>query len=364
MRKEEHPGHLAGEVGSRPPDIEAQTPRLLRAWQVTAFASAIAATAWAAMFFAYLPRFAGLDVHYFLGYRYGSTLSNSLPARRIIGIGPNSPLLSAGVQVGDLIVDPPRGTLLKGESVRLQIRHDDQFRSVVIRNERVAQRSIVVEGVLSLCPAILMLILGSTIVFRRRRDIAALAMACALLLGASLGLSPSFPVGRFGVLAALWLNLAYPLAFAALVYSVLTIEGGYRSRARPYLVRILIGICAVFGAWFIMIAAPYLLGWAWMPPLLFFDGGMVAKIALLALFVAAFADAWRHSEGERRQRLRWLLVAICGFLVGLGFDIAADLGAFRNTLSDLTVIIAAINIAYAVATITLTYAVLRHRVSI
>jgi hypothetical protein len=362
MRKEEHPGHLAsevkareGEVGSRSPDIEVQTPRLLRAWQVTAFALAIAATAWAAMCFAYLPRVAGLDVQNVLGYRYESTRFNSLPARRIISIEPNSPLLSAGVQVGDLVVDPPRGTLLKGESVRLQIRHDDQFRSVVIRSEQVGQ----LRGVPELCLGILMLILGSTIVFRRRRDIAALAIACALLLGASMSLLPPFPVGRFATLAALWFNLTFPLAFAALAYSVLTFEGGYRSRARPYLVRILIGICAVFGAWFMMIAVPYLLGWAWISPSLV---GIAAEVALLALCVAAVADAWRHSEGERRQRLRWLLVAFSVFLVGFGVGIVFDLGAFGNMARTLLIELIASRTAYAVATITLTYAVLRHRV--
>jgi len=173
-------------------------------------------------------------------------------------------------------------------------------------------------------------------------------------------LLPPFPVGRFAALAVLWFNLTYPLPFAALAYSVLTFEGGYRSRARPYLVRILIGICAVYGAWGIMIAAPYLLGWAWMPPLLVI--GMGAEIAVLALCVAAVADAWRHGEGEHRQRLRWLLVAFSVFLVGLGLDIAYDLGAFGKTLSADLMVPTAVSIMYAVATITLTYAVLRHRV--
>jgi len=365
MTTEEHSGHLAskvkareGEVGPHPPDIQVQTTKLLRAWQITAFALVIAATAWAAMCFAYLPRIVGLDLQYFLGYHYDNTRFNSLPAQRITSIEPNSPLLSAGVQVGDLILDPPRGTLLTGESVRLQIRHDDQFRSVVIRSEQGGQLSLVVEAGLQLCLGILMLILGSTIVFRRRRDIAALAMACALLLGASMLLLPLFPVGRFAVLAALWLNLTYPLPFAALAYSVLTFEGGYRSRARPYLVRILIGICAVYGVWFIMIAAPYLLGWAWISPGLV---GFAAEIAVLALCVAAVADAWRHSEGERRQRLRWLLVAVSLFLLGLGLDIASDLGTFGKTFSADLIVAVAVTIVYAVATITLTYAVLRHR---
>jgi hypothetical protein len=55
-----------------------------------------------------------------------------------------------------------------------------------------------VNNVLSLCLDALMLILGITIAFRRRRDVAALAIACALFLGI-LGVPPGiFPVGRLG----------------------------------------------------------------------------------------------------------------------------------------------------------------------
>jgi hypothetical protein len=108
-----------------------------------------------------------------------------------------------------------------------------------------------------------------------------------------------------------------------------------------------------------MIAAPYLLGWAWISPSLV---GIAAEIALLALCVAAVADAWRHSDGERRQRLRWLLVALSAVLVGLGLGIAFDLGAFGNMARTLLIELIASTTAYTVATITLTYAFLRHRV--
>lgn len=368
MTTQEPFGHLAsevkareGEVGPDPPDIQVQTPRLLRAWQVTAFALAIAATVWAAVCFVYLPRIVGGDVQFVLGYTSDNVRFNSSPAHRITSLEPHSPLLSAGVQVGDLILDPPRGTLVPGESVRMQIRHDGALRSVVIRSEQVGQLSTLLQAVLELCLGILMLSLGITIVLRRRRDVAALAIACALLLGASILLLPPLPVGRLAVLARLWFNLN-PFVLAALAYSALTFEGGYRSRARPYLLRTLIGVCAVFGTWFIVIAAPYLLGWAWISPTSLVIG-VATEIVLLALCVVAFANGWRHSEGERRQRLRWVLLAFAVFIVGFCLDIVPDFGAFRNSSGAALAADVAADIAFAVATIILTYAVVRHRVT-
>src|SRR5262249_21121391 len=97
---------------------------------VTAFALAMAASVWAAMCFVYAPRVGASDVQTVLGYFHEPTCFNSLPAHRITSFEPHSPLISAGVQAGDQIVDPPRGTLLPGESVQLQLRHDGAFRSV------------------------------------------------------------------------------------------------------------------------------------------------------------------------------------------------------------------------------------------
>src|SRR5215472_15629222 len=128
MTVEEHRDPLSSEVetrdgavGPHPPDIQVHSPRLLRAWQVTAFALAMAATAWVATSFVYSPRVAASDVQDVLGYVRQVAHFNSLPAHRITRFEPHSPLAAAGVEVGDLIVDPPRGTLLPGESVQLQI---------------------------------------------------------------------------------------------------------------------------------------------------------------------------------------------------------------------------------------------------
>lgn len=350
---------LESEVGLRPQSAQAKPTRLLRAWQVTAFALATAASMWVAMCCVYAPRVGASDVRVVLGYFYEPTPFNSLPAHRITSFEPHSPLLSAGVQVGDLIVDPPRGTLLPGESVQLQIRHDGAFRSVVIRSEHVGQLSRLVDDVLDFCLAVLMLILGITIVFRRRRDVAALAIACALLLGAVGTLPWLFPVGRLAALATLSNGLGM-FALPALAYSALTFEGDYRGRARRYLVRTLLGLCALWGTWLIMVVAPWLLGWAWISPGP--DLGPAGQIAALALCVLAFADAWHHLEGEPRQRFRWLLLASSVALISYGFLTAVGLGVFGATekaelLGQLTG-----DILTAVAVITLTYAVLRHRV--
>jgi hypothetical protein len=131
MTVEEHRDPLSSEVkpregtvGPHPPDIQVQTPRLLRVWQVTAFALAIAATCWVVTGFVYSPRVAASDVQDVLGYVREIAHFKSLPAHRIARFEPHSPLPPAGVEVGDLIVDPPRGALLPGESVQLQIRND------------------------------------------------------------------------------------------------------------------------------------------------------------------------------------------------------------------------------------------------
>jgi hypothetical protein len=243
MTVEEHRDPLSSEVkpregalGPHPPDIHVQTPRLLRAWQVTAFALALAATTWVAICFVYSPRIAASDVQEVLGYVIQIAHFKSLPAHRIGGFEPYSPLPPAGVEVGDLIVDPPRGTLLQGESVQLQIRSGGGFRTIAIRINQSGQFSSLVNNVLGLCLNALVLVLGVTIAFRRRRDVAALAIGCGLLL-AVIGVPNILPVGLLGRLQVLLGDVCGEFAFAALAYFALTFEAGYRSRARLELTR-------------------------------------------------------------------------------------------------------------------------------
>jgi hypothetical protein len=370
MTVEEHRDPMSSEVKPRggavsphQPDIHVQTPRLLRAWQVTAFALAIAATSWVAICIVYSPRVAASDVIDVLGYGRQFTHFKSLPAHRIARFEPHSPLPSAGVEVGDLIVDPPRGTLLPGENVQLQIRNGGGLRTIDIRSNQVGQLSSLVNNVLTLCLDALMLVLGITIAFRRRRDVAALAIGCALLLGVINTAPNIFPVGLLGRLWALFANAFSELSIAALAYSVLTFEAGYRSQARPYLVRVLIGFCAIWGIVMLIWVAPYCLGWIWVSPdtvlkPILSTGG----IAALLLCFLAFADAWRHIQGEPRQRLRWLIAAMAIAFAGSSLDLLQLLGAFGDTTTAETLATLATDILVAVAIITLTYAVLRHRV--
>jgi hypothetical protein len=370
MTVEEHRDPLSSEVkpregavGPHPPDIHVQTPRLLRAWQVTAFALAIAATCWVATCFVYSPRVAAPDVQDVLGYVLQVTHFKSLPAHRIVRFEPHSPLPSAGVEVGDLIVDPPRGTLLPGESVQLQIRNAGGFRTIDIRSNQIGQLSSLVTNVLNLCLGALTLILGVTIAFRRPRDVAALAIGCALLLGAISIPDNIFPVGLLGRLSDLVQLTFGEFALAALAYSVLTFEAGYRSRARPYLVRVLIGFCAAWAIAILIWVAPYFLGWIWLSPDTVLKPILsMGGIPALLLCFLGFADAWRHIQGEPRQRLRWLIAALAIALAGNSLGVLFFLGIFGYTTSAQTLVNFAASILVAVGFITLTYAVLRHRV--
>src|SRR5262245_26848355 len=99
MTVEKHRDPLSSEVkpresavGPHPPGIHVQTPRLLRAWQITAFVLAMAATSWVATCFVYSPRVAASDVTDFLGYVRDVAHFKSLPAHRIVRFEPHSPL--------------------------------------------------------------------------------------------------------------------------------------------------------------------------------------------------------------------------------------------------------------------------------
>jgi hypothetical protein len=354
---------LEGEVRPHLQDTQVQPPPLLQAWQLMTVALALAASVWMTACLVYTPRVGASDVREALGYVNAVAHFNSLPAHRITNFEPHSPLPSAGVEVGDLILDPLRGTLLPGERVRLQIRHDRALRSIDIRSTHAQQLSGLVSNVLNLCLDALMLILGMTIAFRRRHDVAALAIACALLLGVLAFAPLVFPVGSLGRLQFLFGSASGEFVFAALAYSALTFEGGYRSRARLYIGRILIGFCAVWGIWIIIMLVPYSLGRIWVSPdAVFVPVASAVDIVALALCVLAFTDAWFHIEGEPRQRLRWLLLAFAIALMGFSLATVSLLGVFGRTPSAGALVGVALTVLYAVAVITLTYAVLRHRV--
>ena len=138
-----------GKVSPHPQNTGVQPP--LRAWQVTTFALAMAASIWVVACFIYAPRVGASDVREVLGYVARFTHFDSLPAHGIASFDPHSPLPSAGVEQGDLILDPPRGTLLPGESVRLRIRHNGTINNVDIRSDRTKRLSSLINNILSLC---------------------------------------------------------------------------------------------------------------------------------------------------------------------------------------------------------------------
>jgi hypothetical protein len=88
---------------------------------------------------------------------------------------------------------------------------------------------------------------------------------------------------------------------------------------------------------------------------------MGATAALLVCFLA-FGDAWRHIRGEPRQRLRWVIAAGAVALTGYSLGVPLVLGLFGRTTNAEILVNLANAILVAVGIITLTYAVLRHRV--
>src|SRR5262249_35946910 len=88
----------------------------------------------------------------------------------------------------------------------------------------------------------------------------------------------------------------------------------------------------------------------------------LGEIAALLLCFLALADAWRHIQGEPRQRLRWVITAVVIVLAGSSLNLLGFLGVFGDTANAETLVALAAAIFVAVGTITLTYAVLRHRV--
>src|SRR5882672_6495126 len=106
---------------------------VLRLWQVANLALGAFAALVLALGLAYAPRVVVPGAEGFLGYNAAATSFNGASAHRIMGFEPGSPLPSAGVTEGDLIVDPPRGRFLAGEAVQLQVAHEGIVRSVEVR---------------------------------------------------------------------------------------------------------------------------------------------------------------------------------------------------------------------------------------
>jgi len=335
---------------------------LLRLWQVATLVIAMLAVATLALGLANAPRIVVPGTEGFLGYDAAPAAYNGVSAHRITGFEPGSPLPSAGVVKGDLVVDPPRGRFLVGETVKLQIAHERTVSSIEVRAARIDKLATPVENAIDFCLGIFVLVLGSTIALRRRRDLGALVLAIVFFLAVG-GLSPNpLPAGPVARCMILWQSTCALLSLPLLAYFSLVFESGYQSRARSWILRGVVGIVGAVGVW-VAATAPYFFGWVWVSPEILIAAAFpTLQFAGVVLCVVAFSDTWRHVEAERRERLRWLFVGFALTLANFCILAAFSYGVFSYTSTTAL----AINVATdSVATITLlilTYAILRHRV--
>jgi hypothetical protein len=333
---------------------------LLRAWQIVALIFAAMAAALLITNLAYSLRIVVPGAQGFLGYDAAPAHFNRNSAHRITGFEAESSLPSSGVETGDLIVDPPRGTFLEGETVKLQVAHQGAVRTVDVRAARIDRLATPVQNLLDFGLDMLVLLLGLMIALRRRRDLGALVLACVFFLAAA-GLVPqALPSGRLAGAMDLWQSMSLVVTLPILAYFSLVFEGGYQSRARVSILRAIVSVGAAAGA-SALLMAPYFLGRPWLPPESLLRGDRItAEFFGVVLCVVAFTDTWRHVEAERRERLRWLFV---GFGFGLiNFCMFVVFGATGLT-SSATVAVGVVSDALgATAMLILAYAILRHRV--
>ncbi|MGH8316285.1 MAG: hypothetical protein ACRETU_14170, partial [Steroidobacterales bacterium] len=335
---------------------------LLRLWQVANLALGALAARLLALGLAYAPRVVVPGAEGFLGYNAAPAAFNGAAAHRITGFEPGSPLPSAGVNEGDLIVDPPRGRFLAGENVKLQIAHERMVRTVEVRAARIDRLSTPVENALDFGLDIVVLMLGLTIAVRRRRDLGALVLAVVFFVAVGGLLPSSFPAGRLAGSFDLWQSICLLSATPLLAYFSLVFEGGYQSRAKPWITRAIVGLAATVGAWSV-VAAPYYFGRVWIAP-----GFLITAVRPTLLFagvvlcIIAFTDTWRHAETERRERLRWLFVGFALTLVNFCILAVFSFGAFSYTSTTVLVLNVVTDTVVTITLLILTYAILRHRV--
>lgn len=332
---------------------------LQRAWQFVAFSFAAIAAVFLVLGLANAARVVVPGAQGFLGYEAKAAHFNGAAAHRVTGFEPESSLPSAGVVTGDLIIDPPRGTLLADESVRLQIAHEGSLRSVLVSAVRIGRLATPVQNGLDFGLASLLLVLGSTIALRRPRDIAALALASVFFLGVA-GIAPdALPSGRIAALVHLWRSFCLVLALPIGAYFSLVFDGTYASRKRVWLLRAIVAL-GVAGAASALLMAPYYLGRVWVAPDSFLSEARTTLMVLgVVLCSVAFTDAWHHADAERRGRLRWLFVGFGLFLVNFCLFIAAAFGFTSTVTVELGV---ASDLVVATGLVMVTYAILRHRV--
>lgn len=337
-----------------------RSPLVLRSWQITTFVLAMAATAVVALSLFYAPRVVVPGVEGFLAYDYTPAHFNTLYARRVTGFYPDSPLLSAGIKVGDLIVDPPRGSFEAGEIVALQVVNGGTIRTIQVRAAHIDSLSTPIGKALGLCLAVLLLSVGLLVALRQRRDVSGLAFACVLLCAASF--SDAIPTGRLATLINIWSQIGVVFALAALGYFSLVLNGREDSRARPWIVAAIAGLSVAWALWCSVAMIPVILGRVLLrTDTLLLPVDVSTQIVALSLCVLAFVDTWRHVGTELRPRLRWLFVGFVLAIAGAALDTFRNLAGPQST--DGTLLEGVLQLLIFCASLaSMTYAILRHRV--
>lgn len=339
---------------------------LLRACQSATLALALFATALVAIGWANAPRAFAPQGLASLGYKAEPADLGTTAARRITGFEAYSPLPAVGVVVGDLILNPPRGALLAGETIEIRIARAGVVRTFAITGQRVDSLSMVAKNAFDYFPGTVLLVLGMIIALRKRRELAPLALACALLLGAT-ALVPNFlPGGRVAAIVDTCRNANSPLAFVAVGYFLLAFDGSYQGGARFWILRGLLGAAAAWIAWCVAVLAPYVLGRVWIEVAgLLYPSQVLAYLAVLVLCGLALWDRWRNAGPASRQRLRWLFLSITAAMLGFMLPLVLILLETKTgywTGSPPMAWAVAQDVLFSCVGVSLAYAILRYRV--
>jgi len=308
----------------------------------------------------YLPEALAAGGRGSLGYDAAPAKLGRIVAHRLTTFEANSPLPAAGVAIGDLVVDPPRGRLREHELIVLKIAHEGQLRTVSMRagpavTSATGDADLIFETALGLFATVL----GALLVVRRRRDEAALSLGSALFAAAAGLIALLPPVGALGAAIQLWYATCLPL-FLLLLTLVAHFMASDSGRSDRLPARGRVALALVLMLWIVWIG-PYLFGYA-VPAEAFMLRHVQTAVQGFALLVCALAfyHTWRRVEAEQRERLRWLFVGFGAGLFGLALTIIS--GAVGLNADQALIVSICADLSATAALCVIAYAILRQRV--